>query len=108
MRLAFLMAGSNAVAEDLVHDVFVRVADRVESLADPGPYLRVAVVNACRRHHLPDGRLLRPGDRIDAGGGYHRADQLGSFTQNPDVAASADECTTRDQREVAVIQSWTS
>ena len=35
MRLAFLMTGSNAVAEDLVHDVFVRVADRVDSLEDP-------------------------------------------------------------------------
>jgi DNA-directed RNA polymerase specialized sigma24 family protein len=61
MRLAFLMTGSNAVAEDLVHDVFVRVADRIDSREDPAPYLRMAVVNACRRHLRRAMRLARPG-----------------------------------------------
>lgn len=60
MRLAYLMTGSNAVAEDLVHDVFVRVADRIDLLENPAPYLRVAVVNACRHHHRRAMRLTRP------------------------------------------------
>lgn len=51
MRVAVLMTGSNTVAEDLVHDVFVRCADRLGDLEDPGSYLKVSVVNACRRHH---------------------------------------------------------
>lgn len=50
-RLAWLITGSDAVAEDLVHDVFVRSAARFGSLDDPASYLRTAVVNACRRHH---------------------------------------------------------
>lgn len=55
---------------------------------------------------LPDGRLLRSGDRIDAGGGYHAADHLGGFTLAPDVIARADECATNEWREVAVVQSY--
>jgi RNA polymerase sigma factor (sigma-70 family) len=58
MRVAFLMTGSNAVAEDLVHDVFVRSSGRVAQLDDPKSYLRAAVVNACRRYHRREGRLV--------------------------------------------------
>ena len=57
MRTAFLMTGSNAVAEDLVHDVFVRCADRLPLLDHPASYLRAAVVNACRRHHRQVARF---------------------------------------------------
>lgn len=48
VRLAHLITGSNAVAEDLVQDAFVRIHRRYGSLDNPGGYLRVAVVNACR------------------------------------------------------------
>lgn len=51
VRVAVLMTGSSVVAEDLVHDVFVRCVDRLGQVEDPGSYLRAAVVNACRRHH---------------------------------------------------------
>jgi RNA polymerase sigma factor (sigma-70 family) len=51
MRVAFLLTGSNAVAEDVVHDVFVRCRDRIAHLEHPPSYLRAAVVNACRTHH---------------------------------------------------------
>ena len=57
MRIAFLMTGSNAVAEDLVHDVFVRCSGRLSQLDDPRSYLRAAVVNACRRHHRRESRV---------------------------------------------------
>jgi RNA polymerase sigma factor (sigma-70 family) len=50
MRLGFLLTGSNEVAEDLVHDVFLR-AQRHMPLDHPPSYLRAAVVNACRSHH---------------------------------------------------------
>lgn len=64
MRIAFLMVGSNAVAEDLVHDVFIRCSGRLAQLDDPGTYLRTSVVNACRRHHRRDrglsGRSVEP------------------------------------------------
>jgi len=48
VRLAHLLTGSNDTAEDLVHDAFLRVYGRFDSLMNPGAYLRVAVVNACR------------------------------------------------------------
>ena len=48
MRLAFLITGSEAQAEDLAHDAFVRVAGRFGDLRDPvafGPYLKRTVIN---------------------------------------------------------------
>ena len=57
MRVAFLMLGSNDAAEDLVHDVFLRCADRLADLENPSSYLRVSVVNACRREFRRRTRL---------------------------------------------------
>lgn len=51
VRLAFLLVGSNEVAEELVQDAFVRLQRRWESVQSPGGYLRTTVVNACRDHH---------------------------------------------------------
>ncbi len=51
VRLARLLTGSVAIAEDLTHDAFVRVAPRLDSLDRPAAYLRTTVVNACRSHH---------------------------------------------------------
>lgn len=48
VRLATMMVGSQAVAEDLVQDAFVRVHDRWETAREPAAYLRTAVVNGCR------------------------------------------------------------
>jgi RNA polymerase sigma factor (sigma-70 family) len=50
VRLAHLLTGSNAVAEDLVHDVFVSLHTAIERADDPRAYLRTAVVNRCRSH----------------------------------------------------------
>ena len=57
VRLARLMTGTNAVAEDLVQDTFVRVARRWDRVRDPSAYLRQAVVNACRSHLRKRGRF---------------------------------------------------
>jgi RNA polymerase sigma-70 factor (sigma-E family) len=51
VRLAYLLTGSQVVAEDLVQDTFIRIQPRLEGLADPGPYLRRSVVNACYSWH---------------------------------------------------------
>jgi RNA polymerase sigma factor (sigma-70 family) len=50
VRLALVMTGDRSRAEDIVHDVFVRLADRVLP-RDPHSYLRAMVVNAARDHH---------------------------------------------------------
>jgi RNA polymerase sigma-70 factor (sigma-E family) len=48
VRLAWALTGSEAAAEDLVQDAFVRVHAHWERIDSPRAYLRQAVVNACR------------------------------------------------------------
>lgn len=51
VRLAYLLTGDRALAEDLVQDAFVRVTGRLLHLRDPGAfpgYLRRCIVNLAR------------------------------------------------------------
>jgi len=51
VRLAYLLTGDRALAEDLVQDAFVRVSGRLLHLRDPGAfpgYLRKAILNLVR------------------------------------------------------------
>jgi RNA polymerase sigma-70 factor (sigma-E family) len=48
VRLAVALTGSDAGAEDLVQDAFVRVHARWERVEMPTAYLRRSVVNGCR------------------------------------------------------------
>ncbi|MGH2590749.1 MAG: RNA polymerase sigma factor, partial [Actinomycetota bacterium] len=53
VRLAYLLTGDHALAEDVVHDAFVRVTGRLLHLRDQGAfpgYLRRSVVNLVRSH----------------------------------------------------------
>lgn len=50
VRLAHLITGSNAAAEDLVHDVFTAAFRRWDKIDDPKGYLYRAVVNRSRSH----------------------------------------------------------
>lgn len=47
-RLAFLLTGSRAVAEELVQDAFEQVVRRWSVIERPERYLRIAVVNGAR------------------------------------------------------------
>jgi RNA polymerase sigma-70 factor (sigma-E family) len=52
-RLAYLMTGDRALAEDIAQDAFVRLAGRLAHLRDPGAsdaYLRRTVVNLSHSH----------------------------------------------------------
>ena len=55
-RVAFLITGSSADAEDIVQEVFARCAGRIGDLDHPPSYLRAAVVNECRARHRRRGR----------------------------------------------------
>lgn len=50
VRLAHLLTGSNAVAEDLVQDAFVALHGALDRADNPAAYLRTTVVNRCRSH----------------------------------------------------------
>ena len=51
VRLAWLLAGSRQVAEDVVHDAFLRLEARVPAPDFPDVYLRRMVVNGVHDHH---------------------------------------------------------
>jgi RNA polymerase sigma-70 factor (sigma-E family) len=48
VRLAYLLTGSQAVAEELVQDSFVAVHGAWDRASTPSAYLRTTVVNRCR------------------------------------------------------------
>ena len=48
VRLAYLLTGNQAVAEELVQDSFVAVHGAWERATTPSAYLRTTVVNRCR------------------------------------------------------------
>jgi RNA polymerase sigma factor (sigma-70 family) len=66
LRVAFVLTGSGPAAEDVVHDVFAKVGPRIDTLAEPAAYLRVAVVNRCRSLHRRDVAAPRPDMPTDA------------------------------------------
>jgi RNA polymerase sigma factor (sigma-70 family) len=55
VRLAHLMTGSPALAEDIVQDAFLRLHPTLDAVDKPGAYLRTTVVNLCRSYHRRQG-----------------------------------------------------
>ena len=49
VRLAHVITGSNAVAEEVVHDAFAELHRRWETIDNPGGYLWRSVVNGSRK-----------------------------------------------------------
>jgi RNA polymerase sigma factor (sigma-70 family) len=49
-RLARLLTGSDALAEDLVQEAFLRLQASPTCPANPGGYVRTVLVNLCRDH----------------------------------------------------------
>lgn len=67
VRLAHVLTGIDAVAEDLAQDAFTRVHRQWHTIANPEAYLRQSVVNACRSWHRTRGREDARIDRAHAG-----------------------------------------
>lgn len=69
VRRAFLMVGSNELANDVVHDAMVEVYRRWRAIERPAAYLNRAVLNGCRdsgRRSATQRRML--GRLVDRGG----------------------------------------
>lgn len=64
LRLANLLTGSEAVAEDVVQDAFVGYQRNAGHVANPDGYLRTSVVNLARTTHRRSAR--ERGRRVDA------------------------------------------
>ena len=88
VRLAVLLVGDRASAEDIVQDAFLglyRRWDRLPDTSAPLAYLRVSVLNGCRT-------ALRR---------RSRARQVGNFTEPPAESAEAVALLSEEQRAVA-------
>ncbi|MDQ3757527.1 MAG: SigE family RNA polymerase sigma factor, partial [Actinomycetota bacterium] len=51
VRLAKLLVGSDAAAEDVVQDSFLAVSSKLRGADNPAAYLRTTVVNRARGWH---------------------------------------------------------
>lgn len=51
VRLAYLLTGSQEVAEELTHEAFLEVRGRLDAIREPPAYLRRVLVNLTRQHH---------------------------------------------------------
>lgn len=50
VRLAHVITGSNAVAEEVVQEAFIRLQQHWDRAENPAGYLRTIVTNLCRTH----------------------------------------------------------
>lgn len=99
VRLAHLISGSNALAEEIVQEAFVRLRDRWDGLDNPGGYLRTTVVNACRsqlRRHDVEKRYARA----------QRPDEMVTGDQEIDETWSAVCKLPERQRAVLVLRFY--
>jgi RNA polymerase sigma-70 factor (sigma-E family) len=92
VRLATLLVGDRATAEDVVQDVFVKACGHWQRLTENGlavSYFRTAVVNACRSVHRRRGIALRFGRGADA-----------ALWSEPEPSAESAVLLTEDRRRV--------
>ena len=106
VRRAVLLLGSNDLANDVVHDAFIEVYRRWDTLDEPGPYLHVAVLNRCRGIHRQRSRhrrlLPRLTDRdVSASVGEHLDDLLAELPFNQRAAVVLRFYAGLPEREIA-------
>ncbi len=64
VRLASLLVGSTAAAEDIVQDSFAKLYDRLGQIDVPEAWLRTTVTNACRNERRRLGNARRHAGRL--------------------------------------------
>jgi len=74
VRRAYLMTGSRSTAHEVVHDAFVGLLERWNSVERPAAYLNRSVTNACKRHgrrrrHVHEEQIVDLRDIAGSSGG---------------------------------------
>ena len=89
-RVAYLMTGQGAVAEELVHDAFVRLHQRWAAVDVPAAYLRTTLVHLCLawrdRTAMGQTREPRSADRVEPPEIDETWDLLSTLPRNQRVA----------------------
>jgi RNA polymerase sigma-70 factor (sigma-E family) len=93
VRLAALLTGSGAIAEEIVQDAFVRSRSALDGAERPAAYLRTAVVNGCRTMHRRRALALR---RVPRAAGLAEAAE-------PELHELADVLGLLPERQRAVL-----
>ena len=111
IRLAVLMTGDRATAEDIVQDVFARLCAR-DQLPDPGgalAYARAAVLNGCRSALRRRAVARRFGGARDATGTditQRSAEHEVLLAEDRRQVLAALAGLSRRRREVLVLRYW--
>jgi RNA polymerase sigma-70 factor (sigma-E family) len=107
VRIAAVMLGSRAAAEDAVQDAFCGLFRKWNKLSDPRnalPYVRSAVMNRCRSELRRQVRLERRADRNHRPLGADSPEQAAILgEEHRDVLAALQGLPDR-QREVLVLR----
>jgi RNA polymerase sigma factor (sigma-70 family) len=96
VKVAYLLTGSNDVAEELVQDAFVRVRGRIGQVENPVGYLRATVVNACRNFGRHVGVERR----------HHQSERVPELLDSPDLLADALAKLSPRQRAALVLRYY--
>ena len=99
-RLAYAMLGSDADAEQVVQEAFLGVASRWDDLDNAGGYLRVSVVNGCRK-------VIRSQTRRTRAEAVLGAELIGGHVDEGDYLLDVIDRLTERQR-VAVVLTYYS
>jgi len=108
VKLAAFIVGEQATGEDVVQDVFTRMHQRWDTLADPGdplPYLRTAVVNGCRSAIKRRGRAQRHADQ-DSPSPPLSTEESVLLSEERQQMLAALAGLTRRRREVLVLRFY--
>jgi RNA polymerase sigma factor (sigma-70 family) len=97
LRLAYVLTSNADIAEDVVQDAFALLHAKLESIDNPGGYLRITVVNLCRNQE----RRRRQDRRLDS-----RLQQLQLSSLGASEMVDAMLHLPYRQRAVLVLRYW--
>jgi RNA polymerase sigma-70 factor (sigma-E family) len=108
VRLALLMVGDRATAEDVVQDVFERLHRRWRHLHEPAnglAYARSSVLNACRSVHRRSAVARKHAPRLAADSAALGPDGPSALADRSELAQAL-RALPRRQREVLVLRYY--
>jgi RNA polymerase sigma-70 factor (sigma-E family) len=108
VRLAYLLTGDAASAQDVAHDAFLKAAGRVRTLRDPerfAGYLRRTVVRTVLMHRRSAERSRARAERDVRLGGVVDGDPSTSTAARLDVVAALATLPPRQQAAL-VLRYW--